>query len=78
VRFTAFLGGVDVQQTGRPNRLLHASRTKRFFQLVTAGERFDEAGTVSGLSDKSVLRLLSDLGFDGIAALEPEREAEAA
>lgn len=60
---------------GRPNRRLHAQRVRLFLEQVIGGARFDDAAREAGLSDKSALRLLADLGAEGVAALIQEEAA---
>lgn len=65
-----------VTRIGRPPRTLVAERTRRFLELVTAGEHLDEARRLAGLTKQRAWNLLADLGPEGIAALIVDRGDE--
>lgn len=54
---------------GRPSRPEVYTGTRRFLQLVAAGERFDIAARRAGVSDRRAVEILSELGLRGIVAL---------
>lgn len=64
-------------QTGPPPRRELQQRTRRFLQFVAEGVPLDQAAVDAGLSHARALKIIAEIGLQGLAALLPDEAAAA-